>query len=87
MAARVTSAFLYVDDIVKSIEFYNEVVGAEIAAVHAEEEGGPISLAIGLLCVCGAGARQQQGHQGGCQSLTCGDSETVIEHDGCPMAG
>ena len=46
MTAQVTSAFLYVDDIVKSMEFYNEVVGAEIAQVHTEEEDGPISLAI-----------------------------------------
>lgn len=46
MAARVTSVFLYVDDVVKSLEFYNEIVGAEVAQVHAEHEGGPITLAI-----------------------------------------
>jgi uncharacterized glyoxalase superfamily protein PhnB len=46
MAAQVTSVFLYVDDVVRSIEFYNEIVGAEVAQVHAEQEGGPISLAI-----------------------------------------
>lgn len=46
MTARVTSALLFVEDIVRSIEFYNEIVGAEIAQVHAEEEGGPITLAI-----------------------------------------
>jgi uncharacterized glyoxalase superfamily protein PhnB len=46
MAARVTSVFLYVDDVVKSLEFYNEIVGAEIGQVHAEHEGGPITLAI-----------------------------------------
>jgi uncharacterized glyoxalase superfamily protein PhnB len=44
--AQVTSAFLYVDNIYKSIEFYNEIVGAEIGQVHAEQEGGPITLAI-----------------------------------------
>ena len=46
MAAQVTSVFLYVDDVVKALEFYNEIVGAEIAQVHAEHEGGPITLAI-----------------------------------------
>ena len=28
MAAQVTSVFLYVEDVLKSLEFYNEVVGA-----------------------------------------------------------
>ena len=46
MAAQVTSVFLYVDDIQKSLEFYNEIMGAEIAQLHAEEEGGPLTLAI-----------------------------------------
>jgi uncharacterized glyoxalase superfamily protein PhnB len=46
MTARVTSVFLYVKDVRRSLEFYNEVVGAEIVQVHAEEEGGPYSLAI-----------------------------------------
>ena len=46
MAAQVTSVFMYVDDVVKSLEFYNEIVGAEIAQIHAEKEGAPISLAI-----------------------------------------
>lgn len=46
MAAQVTSVFLYVDDVLKSLEFYNEIVGAEVAQVHAEHEGGPITLAI-----------------------------------------
>lgn len=46
MPAQVTSVFLYVDDVVRSLEFYNEIVGAEVAQVHAEEEGGPVSLAI-----------------------------------------
>ena len=46
MAARVTSVFLYVKDVRRSLEFYNEVVGAEVVQVHAEEEGGPYSLAI-----------------------------------------
>ena len=46
MAARVTSVFLYVKDVRRSLEFYNEVVGAEIVQVHAEEEGAPYSLAI-----------------------------------------
>jgi uncharacterized glyoxalase superfamily protein PhnB len=46
MAARVTSVFLYVRDVVKSLEFYHEVVGAEVAQIHSEREGGPISLAI-----------------------------------------
>jgi uncharacterized glyoxalase superfamily protein PhnB len=46
MAARVTSAFLYVKDVRKSLEFYNEVVGADVVQVHAEHEGAPYSLAI-----------------------------------------
>ena len=46
MTAEVTSAFLYVADVLRSVEFYNEVVGAEIRQLHAEEEGGPLSLAI-----------------------------------------
>jgi uncharacterized glyoxalase superfamily protein PhnB len=46
MAARVTSVFLYVDDVLRSLEFYNEIVGAEVNQVHAEHEGGPITLAI-----------------------------------------
>jgi uncharacterized glyoxalase superfamily protein PhnB len=46
MSAEVTSVFLYVSDVVRSIDFYNEVVGAEIAQVHQEFEGGPINLAI-----------------------------------------
>ena len=39
MPAKVTSVFLYVDDVVKSLEFYNEVVGAEVSQIHAESEG------------------------------------------------
>ena len=46
MAAQVTSAFLYVNDVVRSLEFYHEIVGAEVAQVHTETEGGPITLAI-----------------------------------------
>ncbi len=46
MTAQVTSVFLYVDDVQKSLEFYNEIVGAEIAQLHAEVEGGPLTLAI-----------------------------------------
>jgi uncharacterized glyoxalase superfamily protein PhnB len=46
MGGQVTSAFLYVDDVTKTIEFYNEIVGAEITQVHVEREGGPITLAI-----------------------------------------
>ncbi len=46
MSAKVTSVFMYVDDVLKSLEFYNEVVGAEVVQVHAEREGAPISLAI-----------------------------------------
>ena len=46
MNAQVTSVFLYVDDVQKSLEFYNEIVGAEISQLHAEVEGGPLTLAI-----------------------------------------
>lgn len=46
MAAQVTSVFMYVDNVEKSLEFYNEIVGAEITQIHAESAGAPISLAI-----------------------------------------
>jgi uncharacterized glyoxalase superfamily protein PhnB len=46
MGARVTSVFLYVKDVRKSLEFYNEVIGAEVVQLHAEYEGAPLSLAI-----------------------------------------
>jgi uncharacterized glyoxalase superfamily protein PhnB len=46
MAAQVTSVFMYVANVEKSLEFYNEIVGAEIRQIHAEREGAPISLAI-----------------------------------------
>ncbi len=46
MTAQVTSVFLYVDDIQKSLDFYHEIVGAEITQLHAEVEGGPLTLAI-----------------------------------------
>src|SRR5215831_12468773 len=46
MAAQVTSVFMYVKDVLKSLEFYNEIVGAEVSQIHAEHEGAPISLAI-----------------------------------------
>jgi uncharacterized glyoxalase superfamily protein PhnB len=46
IAGRVTSVFLYVKDVRRSLEFYNEVVGADIKEVHAEHEGAPYSLAI-----------------------------------------
>jgi uncharacterized glyoxalase superfamily protein PhnB len=46
MAARISSVFLYVSDVVRSLDFYHEVVGAEVAQVHCEFEGGPITLAI-----------------------------------------
>jgi uncharacterized glyoxalase superfamily protein PhnB len=46
MAAQVTSVFMYVENVMKSLDFYSDVVGAEVAQVHAEREGAPISLAI-----------------------------------------
>lgn len=46
ISARVTSAFMYVKSIEKSIEFYQEAMGAQVAQRHAEEEGGPLTLAI-----------------------------------------
>ena len=46
MTAQVSSVFLYVADVVRSMDFYNEVVGAEIAQVHAESENSPVTLAI-----------------------------------------
>jgi len=46
MNPNVTSVFLYVSDIQKSMDFYHEVVGAEIRQVLPEYEGGPIALVI-----------------------------------------
>lgn len=46
MEMKVTSVFLYVDDVLKSLEFYNEIMGAEVAQIHTEEEGGPVTLAL-----------------------------------------
>jgi uncharacterized glyoxalase superfamily protein PhnB len=46
MAAQVTSVFMYVDNVEKSLEFYNEIGGAENTQIHAESPGAPISLAI-----------------------------------------
>ena len=48
MAARVTSVFLYVDDVLKSLEFYQDILRLDLkdCQVHAEYEGGPITLAI-----------------------------------------
>lgn len=46
MKTQVTSVFLYVNDVVRTIEFYNEIVGAEIAQVHPEDGSEPIVLAI-----------------------------------------
>ena len=46
MEGRVTSVFLYVKDVRRSLEFYNEVVGADVVQMHAESEGAPLSLAI-----------------------------------------
>src|SRR5689334_15484867 len=46
MPGRVRSVFLYVRDVRKSMEFYNEVVGAEVVQVRAEHENAPYSLAI-----------------------------------------
>ncbi len=43
---QVTSAFLYVRDIIRSVEFYNEVVGAEVVRVLPEDGSGPTQLAI-----------------------------------------
>lgn len=63
MRAQVTSAFLYVEDIEKSIDFYHEVVGAEIAQIHAEEEDGPINLAILRLGSFSLMLHPQEGHE------------------------
>jgi uncharacterized glyoxalase superfamily protein PhnB len=46
MTAQVTSVFLYVENVVKSIDFYHEIVGAEVTQIHAENNTAPISLAI-----------------------------------------
>ena len=46
MAAQISSVFLYVNDVVRSLEFYNEIVGAQVIQIYNESEGGPVSLAI-----------------------------------------
>lgn len=46
LPTRVTSVFLYVKSIDKSIEFYREALGATMAQKHAQEDGGPATLAI-----------------------------------------
>jgi uncharacterized glyoxalase superfamily protein PhnB len=46
MPAQVTSVFLYVNDVLRSLDFYQGIVQAELKQLHAEHEGGPISLAI-----------------------------------------
>jgi uncharacterized glyoxalase superfamily protein PhnB len=46
MPAQVTSVFLYVNDVLRSLDFYHDIVRAEVKQVHAEREGGPITLAI-----------------------------------------
>ena len=43
---KVTSAFLYVKSIERSIEFYREALGATVSQKHAQEDGGPATLAI-----------------------------------------
>ena len=62
MTPQVTSVFLYVNDILRSVEFYNEVVGAQITQVHHEHEGGPISLAILRLGSFSLMLHPQEGH-------------------------
>jgi uncharacterized glyoxalase superfamily protein PhnB len=44
--ARVTSAFLYVKSVEKSIEFYSEALGAVLSQKHADDPKGPLTLAI-----------------------------------------
>lgn len=46
MSVQVTSVFMYVENVLKSLEFYNEIVGADVTQIHAEKEGDPINLAI-----------------------------------------
>ena len=46
MNAKVTSVFLYVGDIQRSRDFYNEVVGASVVQELVEYEGGPIAMVV-----------------------------------------
>jgi uncharacterized glyoxalase superfamily protein PhnB len=46
MKTEVTSVFLYVNDVVRTVEFYNEIVGAEVAQIHPPDGSEPITLAI-----------------------------------------
>jgi len=45
-APKVTSVFLYVRSIDNSIEFYREALGATLSQKHAQDDGGPATLAI-----------------------------------------
>ena len=63
MTPQVTSVFLYVNDILRSIEFYNEVIGAQITQIHHEFDGGPISLGILRLGAFSLMLHPQAGHQ------------------------
>ena len=63
MAAQVTSAFFYVEDIEKSVDFYKEVVGAEVAEIHAEHQEGPITLALLRIGGFTLMLHPQEGHQ------------------------
>ena len=44
--ARVTSAFLYVKSVEKSIDFYAEALGGMVTQKHADDPKGPLTLAI-----------------------------------------
>ncbi|MFM7128834.1 MAG: VOC family protein [Isosphaeraceae bacterium] len=44
--ARVTSVFLYVKSVEKSIEFYSEALGGAVTQKHADDPKGPLTLAI-----------------------------------------
>ena len=46
MNAKVTSVFLYVGDIQRSRDFYNEVVGASVVQELVEYEGGPTAMVV-----------------------------------------
>jgi uncharacterized glyoxalase superfamily protein PhnB len=62
MPVHVTSAFLYVKDIVRSLEFYNEIVGFEVAQLHEDPESGEVNLAIMKLANFGLMLHPQEPH-------------------------
>jgi uncharacterized glyoxalase superfamily protein PhnB len=72
MPKRVASVFIYVDDMVRSVEFYNEVIGAEIVQLHSDEEDGPLTLALLRIGDFDVVLHPQEGHEAEFQNTRVG---------------